>query len=417
MRHAQVHAQRISVPFEYPVYFTERIFSPDNPDLREAMTAREPGRRHRMLVVVDGGVAEAWPGLGEDIAAYAAAHAGALSLAGAAEPVVIPGGEACKNDPAVAEALWARLDALGIDRHSFVVIIGGGAVLDAAGWAAATCHRGVRVVRVPTTVLAQADSGVGVKCGVNAFGKKNFLGTFAPPWAVLIDRAFLETLPRRDGIAGMAEAVKVALIRDASLFTWMEQHAGALADLAPGPLSDLVRRSAELHLRHIAQGGDPFELGSARPLDFGHWSAHKLEALTEHRLRHGEAVAIGMALDIIYSELAGLCPPEAARRALALIERLGLPMWDDALDLGARGARGVDTRVVLRGLEEFREHLGGELTVTLLAGIGRGVEVHAMDTRMVEAAIEELRRGARRAAPAADAAEATRATRATRAAG
>lgn len=398
MRHAQVHAQRISVPFEYPVYFTERIFSPENPDLRDAVSAREPGRRHRMLVVVDGGVADAWPRLGEDIAAYAAAHAGALSLAG--EPVIIPGGEACKNDPAVAEGLWARLDALGIDRHSFVVIVGGGAVLDAAGWAAATCHRGVRVIRVPTTVLGQADSGVGVKCGVNAFGKKNFLGTFAPPWAVLVDRAFLETLPRRDGIAGMAEAVKVALIRDASFFTWMEQHAAALADLRPGPLSELVRRSAELHLRHIAQGGDPFELGSARPLDFGHWSAHKLEALTEHRLRHGEAVAIGMALDVIYSELAGLCPPDAARRVLALIERLGLPMWDDALDLGARGSGG---RVILRGLEEFREHLGGELTITLLAGIGRGVEVHAMDPRMVEAAVEELRRGARSASAAAPA--------------
>lgn len=398
MRHAQVHAQRISVPFEYPVYFTERIFSPENPDLRDAVSAREPGRRHRVLVVVDGGVAGAWPRLGEDIAAYAAAHAGALSLAG--EPVIIPGGEACKNDPAVAEGLWARLDALGIDRHSFVVIVGGGAVLDAAGWAAATCHRGVRVIRVPTTVLGQADSGVGVKCGVNAFGKKNFLGTFAPPWAVLVDRAFLETLPRRDGIAGMAEAVKVALIRDASFFTWMEQHAAALADLRLGPLSELVRRSAELHLRHIAQGGDPFELGSARPLDFGHWSAHKLEALTEHRLRHGEAVAIGMALDVIYSELAGLCPPDAARRVLALIERLGLPMWDDALDLGARGSGG---RVILRGLEEFREHLGGELTITLLAGIGRGVEVHAMDPRMVEAAVEELRRGARSASAAAPA--------------
>ena len=383
------HTQRFSVPFEYPVHFTEGIFSPGSHDLADAVASREPGRRHRLLVVIDSGVAEAWPSLPADIARYVEAHRERLRLA--AEPIVVPGGEASKNDPAHTERLQARLDALGMDRHSFVVIVGGGAVLDMAGYAAATVHRGVRVVRVPTTVLAQADSGVGVKNGINAFGKKNFLGTFVPPYAVILDSRFLETLPARERIAGMAEAVKVALIRDADLFSWLRREAGALAAGAIGPLAELVRRSAELHLRHIATGGDPFELGSARPLDFGHWAAHKLEALTEHRLRHGEAVAIGIALDAIYSELSGLCGVDVTEAALALLEALGLPRWDDALDLVGPGGR----RLVLAGLAEFQEHLGGELTVTMLQAIGRGVEVHEVRELLVEAALGRLRCAAR----------------------
>ncbi|WP_437877215.1 3-dehydroquinate synthase [Sorangium sp. So ce513] len=395
-----LHVQRIAVPFEYPVYFTEGVFSPSNADLASAIAAREPRRRHRVLPVIDGGVAAAWPSLAEDIARYVDAHAERLSLA--AEPIVVPGGEAAKNDAAATAALQARLDALGMDRQSFVMIVGGGAVLDMAGYAAATVHRGVRVVRIPTTVLAQADSGVGVKNGVNAFGKKNLLGTFAPPFAVLIDPRFLETLSLRDKVAGMAEAVKVALIRDARLFSWLTEHAPALASGSPAPLAELVRRSAEIHLQHIATAGDPFELGSARPLDFGHWAAHKLESLTKHRLRHGEAVAIGIALDTVYAALAGLCSEATAAAVLATLEALGFALWDDALALARGDGERGERLCVLDGLDEFREHLGGELTVTLLEDVGRAREVHAMDERHIVAAIARLReRAGRRAAHAA----------------
>ncbi|XXT21403.1 3-dehydroquinate synthase [Sorangium sp. So ce429] len=403
-----LHVQRIAVPFEYPVYFTESVFSPGNGDLASAIAAKEPRRRHRVLPVIDGGVAAAWPSIADDIARYADAHAERLSLA--ADPIVVPGGEAAKNDGAATAALQARLDALGMDRQSFVMIVGGGAVLDMAGYAAATVHRGVRVVRIPTTVLAQADSGVGVKNGVNAFGKKNLLGTFAPPFAVLIDPRFLETLSLRDKVAGMAEAVKVALIRDARLFSWLSERAPALASGSPAPLAELVRRSAEIHLQHIATAGDPFELGSARPLDFGHWAAHKLESLTKHRLRHGEAVAIGIAIDTLYAELAGLCSAPTAAAVLSTLEALGFALWDDALALarGERDERG-ERLCVLDGLDEFREHLGGELTVTLLEDVGRAREVHAMEERHIVAAIARLReragkRGARAAAGAAGAA-------------
>lgn len=376
---SRVYRQEVAVSFTYPVYFTRDSLSPGNPDLREAISAREPGRRHRVLPVVDAGLAAAWPSLLSSITEYISVHADRLALAG--EPIVVPGGEPVKNDPEIVGALHARFDALGMDRHSFILLVGGGAVLDMGGYAAATAHRGIRAVRMPTTVLAQDDSGVGVKNGVNAFGKKNFLGTFAPPHAVVNDARFLETLDPRDMRAGMAEAVKVALIRDASFHAWIRDHASSLYAGSMEAVEVLVRRTAELHLAHIAAGGDPFENGSARPLDFGHWAAHKLESLTDYRLRHGEAVAIGIALDTLYSSRAGLCDPALAEEVIAMLERIGLPVFDPALD----AATGAGRPVVLDGLAEFREHLGGELTLTLLAAAGRGVEVHEVDeARMIE---------------------------------
>jgi 3-dehydroquinate synthase len=248
-------------------------------------------------------------------------------------------------------------------------------------------HRGVRLIRVPTTVLAQDDSGVGVKNGVNYRGVKNFVGTFAPPFAVLNDLDLLTRLSERDKVAGMAEAVKVALIRDGAFFAWLERNADGLITFERAALAQMIRRCAELHMHQIARGGDPFETGSARPLDYGHWSAHKLESLTHHHVRHGEAVAIGIALDARYSVLAGLLAEGEDRRICALLEHLGFRLWHPALE--ARGADG--NLAVLDGLREFREHLGGDLTVTLLQDIGSGIEVHAIDEARMLAAINWLK--------------------------
>jgi len=381
-----VYHQEFAVHYDYPVHFTEHLFARSNPVFVQSIARREPAKRHRIVVFVDANVAASWPALVHDVAAYAEAHSESLELVG--RPEVVAGGEHVKNDPALVTSLQRRLVELNIDRHAFVVGIGGGAFLDMIGFVAATTHRGVRHVRVPTTVLGQNDSGVGVKNGVNAFGMKNLLGCFAPPFAVLNDADFLRTLHPRDKIAGIAEAVKVSLIRDGLFFEWLEGNAEALRDCAPPAMARMIRRCAELHMRQIAHGGDPFETGSARPLDYGHWSAHKLESLTAHELRHGEAVAIGLALDARYSVQTGMLPAGGEERVYRLLKKLGFYLWHPAMDTRDEHGRPV----ILRGIEEFREHLGGELTITLLRDIGRGEEVHAMDNTEILHAMAWLRR-------------------------
>ena len=294
--------QQVEVTFHYPVHFTRDLFAADNPLLADTLLGGAlPGAGpKRVLVVVDKGVTRYHPDLTADLAAYLR---GRKKLKLVAAPLVVAGGEATKNAPENVLAVQEAVHTHGIDRHSYVLAVGGGALLDMVGYAAATTHRGVRLVRVPTTVLSQNDSAVGVKNGVNAFRKKNFLGTFAPPYAVLSDLNFLETLEQRDWVGGLSEAVKVALLKDAAFFDFLETNAEKLKDRDAEAMAHAVYRCAELHFEHIATSGDPFEFGSSRPLDFGHWAAHKLEALTHYELRHGEAVAVGIALDSTYAHL------------------------------------------------------------------------------------------------------------------
>lgn len=381
----EVQWQRFTVAFDYPVLFTRKTFDPANSALADALCRREADRQHRVAVVIDEGLALAKPDLPEHIAAYAEARRQHIELAVA--PLVLPGGEPCKNDPALLRQLQQWLQHARIDRQSFLIALGGGALLDLAGFAAATTHRGVRLIRMPSTVLAQNDSAVGVKNGINAFGVKNFLGNFAPPFAVIADFDFLSTLSERDQRAGLAEAVKVAAIRDAGFLDWLEQHASQLASFAPIATEIMIRRCAALHMAHIGQGGDPFEFGSARPLDFGHWAAHKLESLTGHSLRHGEAVAIGMALDARYSVETGHLAANQAERLCDLLERLGFRLWDAVLEC----IDGHGRPLVMQGLAEFQEHLGGELTLTLLADLGLGVDVCGVDSVAMECALNWLR--------------------------
>lgn len=379
----------IELRFRHRVYFTKNVFGLGNTRLKEVL-AGEGSLIPKVLVILDESLHHAQPALATQIESWFKNHADILRLVAA--PVVLEGGERLKNSYFHVSEIQSHIDRYHIDRHSYVIAVGGGALLDLVGLAAATAHRGVRHVRIPTTTLSQADSGVGVKNGMNAFGKKNFIGTFAVPWAVINDSEMLASLPPRDKRAGYIEAVKVALIRDGVFFDAIERDAGKLRDFDPEAMHKLVIRCAELHLDHIAGGGDPFELGSARPLDFGHWSAHKLEQLSEYKLRHGEAVAVGIALDAVYSRRIGLLDAASAERILKVIEALGFDLYaSELLHVDAEGAL-----VLIKGLEEFREHLGGRLTITLLHGIGRGVEVHEMHTATVVAAIHELEERAQR---------------------
>jgi 3-dehydroquinate synthase len=374
----------IQVGFELRVIFTQNVFAPANPVLNNVLAGDSSDRSHAVLVVVDESLAQAQPGLAGQIEAYFAAASPRLKLV--CPPLVIEGGERTKNSYFHVSEIHSQIDRHHIDRHSYVIAVGGGALLDMAGLAAATAHRGVRHVRIPTTTLSQADSGVGVKNGINAFGKKNFIGTFAPPFAVINDFELLNSLSERDKRAGYAEAVKVALIRDRDFFGAIEADADQLREFDAVGMQRLIQRCAELHLHHIATSGDPFEFGSARPLDFGHWSAHKLEQLSEYKIRHGEAVAIGIALDTIYSRNLGFLDTSATERVLNLLEKLGFDLCATEL-LHTDSSQSL---LVLDGLEEFREHLGGELAITLLKGIGEGFEVHEMNLPKVVEAIGEL---------------------------
>jgi 3-dehydroquinate synthase len=376
--------QSFSVNYSYGVFFTQHLFELSNPYLRDFLADQaSEGYIKKLLVIADEGVINKHPKLPEQIETYCAIING-YQLA--APVMVIPGGEAVKNDEPLFDRLVDAIDQYGIDRHSFVIAIGGGAVLDLVGFAAAVSHRGVRHIRIPTTVLSQNDSGVGVKNGINYKGKKNFLGTFAPPVAVFNDSHFLTTLDIEDWRSGIAEAVKVALIKDATFFEWLEANARLLAEGNLPAMETLIYRCAELHMQHISGAGDPFESGSSRPLDFGHWSAHKLEQLSNFTLRHGEAVSIGMAVDSTYAALLGMLDNTAATRIVRLLEQLHLPVYHPLLEM----QDGMPSPV-MKGLQEFREHLGGRLTICLLKAIGVASEVHEMDVALLNQAVENIK--------------------------
>jgi 3-dehydroquinate synthase len=386
----RVFRQTVRPEFRQVVRFTRGALRVDNAALAAAF-AREGGRAARVLAVVDGGAARAQPGMIADIKNYFAAHAGRAELVAA--PMVVPGGEAAKNDWRLVEKLWAALERHGMSRQSYVLVIGGGAVLDLAGFAAGTAHRGVRLVRLPTTSLSQADGGVGVKNGVNYFGKKNWVGTFAVPAAVINDLDFLKTQTPAAARGGVVEAFKVGLIREARLATLVERNARKLARRAGGVYERVIEESARVHLRHIARGGDPFEQGTGRPLDFGHWLAHKLEQMSDFRVGHGDAVAVGVAVDARYAAACGWVPAAVARRVVQTLERLGCDTGDGKINplvgrlLKRRGKNGE--LEVMAGLEEFRQHLGGALTLTLLRGWGRAEETSAVDAALMKAVVED----------------------------
>jgi 3-dehydroquinate synthase len=368
--------QSFSVKFEYNVYFTSSLFDTGNTTLSSFFKSRPSDALKKIYFVIDQGVADAHPGLTANIRTFFASQTDIQLID---EILMVPGGEAAKNDVVLFDQIVAAVDQHKIDRHSYIAAVGGGAVLDLVGYAAAVSHRGIKHIRIPTTVLSQNDSGIGVKNGINYKRKKNFLGTFAPPVAVFNDDEFLSTLSDRDYRSGISEAIKVALIKDAEFFSWLEDRALQLAARDAESMNYLIRHCAKLHMDHIA-GDDPFETGSARPLDFGHWAAHKLEQLSDFRVLHGEAVAMGIALDSVYSFLTGMLTEEKALRILNVLTDLHFNISDPIIHIKDVGSP------ILKGLAEFQEHLGGLLSVTLLTDLGTGQEVHEMDHQLLIAA-------------------------------
>ena len=365
-----------SEKFSHQVVFC-RDFNSQHALLQELFTPKEGATPTGVLLVMDKNVAEAYPTLAEEFAG----HIDAIERVEFRNTITVPGGEESKNDQAVVDSILEAIDTNRIDRHSWVVVVGGGAVIDAVGFASSIAHRGIRLLKVATTVLAQLDAAIGVKNGVNRFGKKNFVGTFDVPEAVLCPESFLGSLQEKDWQCGFAEAVKIAALQDASFMHAIAEAAPAIRQRDMDAARPIIRQCAERHLQHIARGGDPFERREGRPLDFGHWSAHRLESMSGYTIAHGEAVAIGVALDTVYSWIDGRLSEEECTLVTSTLKELGLNIYSETLGRSDE---------LLAGLEEFREHLGGTLTITLLNGIGTPVDVHDMDHDRILKAIEYL---------------------------
>jgi len=376
--------QRFAADFEYPVVFTRDGFHPGNEALVDALDRLREDRPHRTLVFLDAGLVSHQPDLPDRVRAYFDAHPSTLELA--MPPRVVPGGEPIKNDYRLTMEIVDTILECRMCRQSVVAAVGGGAVLDAVGFAASIVHRGLRMVRLPTTVLAQNDAGIGVKTGMNLHGGKNTVGTFAPPFAVVNDFAFLATLPDRAWREGIAEAFKVAIIKDKHFFDFLRARAATLKARDEQAMDELIRRCAALHLDHIRGSGDPFEQGRARPLDFGHWSAHRLESMSGYRISHGAAVAVGIALDTFYAAAKGWISRAERDAVHQGLQQSGLELAYPELERRL----GDGTLEILQGLEDFREHLGGELTITFPRGLGHAMETHQVDPAIVEAGVRYL---------------------------
>ncbi|TWR28880.1 3-dehydroquinate synthase [Mucilaginibacter pallidiroseus] len=375
-------SQSFTIKYEYQVFFTENLFDLSNTLLNDfLLIQKKPSAPvSKILFVLDKGVVEKNATLVKQIESYFKQY-NTVDLV--PHFLIVPGGEIVKIDEIYVNQVLKAVDTFSIDRHSYIAALGGGALLDMVGYAAAIAHRGIKHIRIPSTVLSQNDSGIGVKNGVNYFSKKNFLGTFSPPAAVFNDEIFLKTLSDRDWLSGIAEAVKVALLKDSAFFEWIEAHSILLAKRDMPAMKYLIWKCAALHLEHIG-GADPFESGSSRPLDFGHWSAHKLEYLSNFEMRHGEAVAIGIALDTIYSNVSGRLSTAETERIITTLQTLGFQLTHKMLFISN------EQSPLVAGLMEFREHLGGLLTITLLNGIGCGEEVHEIDISMLSISAERL---------------------------
>jgi 3-dehydroquinate synthase len=367
-----------NVAMTHRLRFTEDVFGSDAEVLASLLESSDE-RPARIQFWLDQNVADSRPTLISLLKRFADSRPDRLQRIGRIQ--LVPGGEEVKNEIHLLEQILKVINISNLDRRSYIVAIGGGAVLDAVGFAASIAHRGLRLVRLPTTTLSQADSGVGVKNSMNLFNKKNWVGSFAVPWAVINDSEMLSTLSNRDFIGGFSEAVKVSLLKDGAMFKRLCQSAGAIANREMAAAMPIIRSSAQLHLDHITRDGDPFEMREARPLDFGHWSAHKMETMTDFSLRHGEAVAIGVAIDTVYSSLELGLDDSITQQVLGCLAKLGFQLSDPSLG---------DVEILFDGLEEFRQHLGGRLTLTMLSDLGKPLEVHSVNRDKMLKSIEQV---------------------------
>lgn len=312
-------------PRSYDIRVTSGLGDPFGRFVRSVLDASWAGRSCRTaLIVADENVSRLpWTRFYHDAFAALGFH-----VARAA----VPAGEGAKS-VAHASALHDQLIDLNADRHTLVVAIGGGVVGDLAGFVAATYARGVPLFMIPTTLLAQVDSSVGGKVGVNHPKAKNIIGAFHQPCGVWIDTETLTTLPQRELLCGLAEVVKYGVILDAEFFGFVEANVGAVLGRDPGALRRIIARGCELKAQ-VVSADEREETGLRAVLNFGHTIGHAVEAVAGYsgRYQHGEAVAVGMAAESRLAERIGWIGEAITHRVIGLLERLGLPTTAPGLD-------------------------------------------------------------------------------------
>ena len=338
-------------PRSYPIRVGGADPSGFGPFARSALDASWSGRGCRQgLIVTD-----------ENLAPWAPRLVGALQRVEiAADVAVIPPGEASKQLDRAA-GLYDPLIAMKADRHACVVALGGGVVGDLAGFVAATYARGLPLLMVPTSLLAQVDSSVGGKVGVNHPRAKNIIGAFHQPAGVWIDTESLATLPPRELRCGLAEVVKYGVILDGDFFTFLEESAAAILALEPAAIRRVIVRSCELKADVVARD-EREETGLRAVLNFGHTIGHAIEAVAGYSgaFRHGEAVAAGMVAECRLAERLGWIGTDATARLVALLERFGLPV----------AAPGLDPDELLDAMGRDKKNRGGRIRFVLPRAIG-----------------------------------------------
>jgi 3-dehydroquinate synthase len=299
------------------------------------------------------------------------------------EAIILPPGEASKSMSCLSALLERLLDAR-VERDDLIVAFGGGVIGDLAGFAAAILRRGVGFVQVPTSLLAQVDSSVGGKTGVNAPQGKNLIGAFHQPRLVLADTDVLDTLDRRDLVAGYGEVAKYGLLGDEAFFGWLEENGPAIAAGGQHARVEAVRRSCQMKADVV--GRDETERGDRALLNLGHTFAHALEAATGYsgRLLHGEAVAIGCALAFEVSARMGLCAQEAPSRVRAHFAAMGMKR-----DLGDIAGELPDSEVLINLMRQDKKVRQGRMTFILVRGIGRAFVSRDADLDIVRAVLDE----------------------------
>jgi len=331
-------------------------------------------RKGRVVVVTDANVARHHLPTVQD----------ALAAGGiASDAIVLEPGEQAKEFPRFAELVDRILDTRP-ERATTLVALGGGVVGDVTGFAAAVVLRGIDFVQMPTTLLAQVDSSVGGKTGINTRHGKNLVGAFHQPRLVLADTGTLDTLPRRELLAGYAETVKYGLLGDEGFFAWLERHGAALIDGDGDARRHAIVESCRAKARIVAS--DERETGARALLNLGHTFGHALETETGFgdTLLHGEAVAIGMAMAFDLSARLGLCPDSDARRVRRHFAEIGLPDG-----LGALGRPGLDPKALIAHMRQDKKVRDGRITFILARGIGKAFIADDVDVAEVEALLAD----------------------------